>query len=306
MFPLLGSPKKAVTIIRMDRCWQSMAKKASDLARLVFISLFTLSFCYFLYFILYQSFHYSVVLQTMLPEDFLEMLPTERELAQKEIVQTFQNQVQNSPTEVLRTFYQEIVGRPYLLFFQSMVWAVAFLIPGYFILKKLFRSQVTDFSEELSFPVILNGASHGFVIFFSVLAFQMILFLLKVKVNPGLFPELLFGALSGNAYLLAWSIYCVAILTGLFEETFFRGFLLKQFIIKDYAKEGLVFISVLFGILHLGPGTSIVVPMIITGVGIYFGYLYIKTGNIWISISCHITYNSLGLLLAFFKIGVDT
>jgi membrane protease YdiL (CAAX protease family) len=264
--------------------------------------------------VLYHQFVYTVVLNERLPTELTDNLTedasnpnvtfsdsyqkvrTAIEVLEKDL----QKEFKETPDKIIESFYDVMLKeKPYLLFFQSLIWFVSFIGLGYLILRKLLKLNLTDLSEELSIPILLNGIMNGFTIFFIVILFGVILKLLNIDANPGLFPTKLFKALQGNGVLLAWSIYSVGIITGIIEELFFRGFLLKAFIDKDLGNEGLMIISIIFGYLHFGIGTTIAVPFMITIVGMFFGYLYIKNKNIWISIACHATYNSLGLLVAF-------
>ncbi len=264
--------------------------------------------------ILYHQFVYTVVLNDRLPSELSEGLSEDAtdpkvtfsesyqkvRVAIEALEKDLQAELKENSEKVFETFYNIMLKeRPYLLFFQSLIWFSAFIGLGYLILKKLLKITVTDMSDELSLPILLNGIMNGFTIFFIVILFGVVLKLLSIETNPGLFPSKLFKELSGNGILLAWSVYTVGIITGIIEEIFFRGFLLKTFIDKDLANEGLIIISIIFGYLHFGIGTTIAVPFMISIVGMFFGYLYIKNKNIWISISCHATYNTLGLLVAY-------
>jgi len=259
-----------------------------------------------LYYILYQSFQFTIVLQARIPEDFLELTPEAREEAQKSLLEDFQKEISTNSEAFVRSFYRQLLDSPALLFLQSLLWAFAFLIPGYFLLKRLFQTTITDFSDDLSFSSIVHGVSHGSAVFFLVLLVQILFALTGTKIHPGIFPQMLFESLAGNTYLLGWSLYSVGLLTGIIEETFFRGFLLKSFLDKGYVREGLILVSVLFGLLHFGMGTSPIVPGMITGVGLYFGYVYLSTGNLWTTMTCHATYNCFGLILAFLRVEVGS
>ncbi|MCZ8157514.1 MAG: CPBP family intramembrane metalloprotease [Leptospira sp.] len=264
--------------------------------------------------VFYQQFVYTVVLNDRLPPEISENFSedaanpdisfSESYKKVRESVETLEKQLQSefreNPNIALERFYDIMLkDKPYLLFVQSLLWFVSFIGLGYLILKKILKFELTDLSEELSIPIILNGIMNGFIIFFIVVVFGVILKLLGVEANPGLFPTKLFKALAGDGVLLLWAIYSVGIITGIIEEVFFRGFLLKTFIDKDLGNEGLLLISVIFGYLHFGVGTTVAVPFLIGLVGLFFGYIYIKNKNIWVSIACHATYNSLGLLLAY-------
>ena len=103
-----------------------------------------------------------------------------------------------------------------------------------------------------------------------------------------------------NYYLLAWSIYTVGLITGILEEVVFRGFLLTHFMNKGFAREGLYITSLIFGMMHFSFDSSPIVPFLLTFVGLLFGTIYLQFKNIWVSIGAHATYNSLGLITAYF------
>jgi membrane protease YdiL (CAAX protease family) len=121
---------------------------------------------------------------------------------------------------------------------------------------------------------------------------------LKLKNNE--FQTLLFQKLHQNTALLAWSLYSVSLLTGIFEEWYFRGILLKNYIGLGQGQTGLFITSILFGLAHYSPESSIIIPFLMVMIGYIFGYIYKLTGNIWINISAHVFYNGFGLLVAFF------
>lgn len=88
---------------------------------------------------------------------------------------------------------------------------------------------------------------------------------------------------------LSWpGIVMVSLLAAVSEETFFRGFLQKR--------VGLIPASVLFGIVHVSYGTilQVVMPIIL---GLFLGFLYIKTQNIGSAVSAHFTFNLIQFVL---------
>ncbi|MBI9048510.1 MAG: CPBP family intramembrane metalloprotease [Anaerolineaceae bacterium] len=90
------------------------------------------------------------------------------------------------------------------------------------------------------------------------------------------------------------------IMVGIYEETFFRGYLLTNFsegftFIKNQ-KVGLIVAYILtssiFGIMHmLNPNTTLISTLNITLAGLFLGLGYVLTGNIGLSIGIHITWN---------------
>lgn len=88
---------------------------------------------------------------------------------------------------------------------------------------------------------------------------------------------------------LSWpGIIMVSILAAVSEETFFRGFLQKR--------VGLIPASVLFGVVHVSYGTilQVVMPIVL---GLFLGFLYIKTQNIGSAVSAHFTFNLIQFVL---------
>jgi membrane protease YdiL (CAAX protease family) len=85
----------------------------------------------------------------------------------------------------------------------------------------------------------------------------------------------------------------VAILPGICEELFFRGFLLQGIRKKFSDRFSIVLVGVLFGLLHFDPYRFFSVTLL----GIFFGYLVVKTGSIFPGMIAHITNNTLVLLL---------
>lgn len=78
---------------------------------------------------------------------------------------------------------------------------------------------------------------------------------------------------------------------GLFEETFFRGFLQPRI--------GLLASNVLFGLVHLAYGTilQLAVPVVL---GLALGLLYRWTRNLWAPVAAHATYDAIQLALLYF------
>lgn len=82
------------------------------------------------------------------------------------------------------------------------------------------------------------------------------------------------------------------------EEMFFRGVLLKQ-TSRVSARFGIVFSAVMFGLMHGNPYQCVMATVL----GLYLGYITIKTDSLIPSIVCHIAINALmssGELLGIF------
>jgi membrane protease YdiL (CAAX protease family) len=90
------------------------------------------------------------------------------------------------------------------------------------------------------------------------------------------------------------TLLIVAILPGICEEVFFRGFLLRGLRQKYSDGGAIVLVGVLFGLFHLDPYRFLAVTLL----GMLFGYLVVKTGSIFTGMLAHATNNILALLLS--------
>ena len=99
----------------------------------------------------------------------------------------------------------------------------------------------------------------------------------------------------------------VLLLAAANEELVFRGFPL-QILIESFGKwPGIVFMSVLFGLLHLkNPNSSIPSTANTILAGILLSLAYVRTRSLWFPYGIHIGWNvGLGFILGFHLSGVD-
>ena len=276
-------------------------KDNSEIFRITFIHISILSFCYVLLMILSQFTIATVALQSRIPENIVEMNEDEKKEIQTRTVKEFEGLLKNNPEKINHEYIEAVTNTsPSLLFLQNFVWLISFVLPAYFILGKIVRVKLNDLSDELSFDKISRGVIAGVSIFFIMLSISMLFSLFDYKPKINEFQSKLFINLKGNYYLLAWSIYTVGLITGILEEVVFRGFLLTHFMNKGFAREGLYITSLIFGMMHFSFDSSPIVPFLLTFVGLLFGTIYLQFKNIWVSIGAHATYNSLGLITAYF------
>jgi membrane protease YdiL (CAAX protease family) len=79
------------------------------------------------------------------------------------------------------------------------------------------------------------------------------------------------------------------------EELFFRGYALGGLAQRGYVNFGLIFSSLLFGLIHLNPFTLF--PLAVAGV--VLGAIYLRTGSLVAPIVAHATNNFTALTLAY-------
>lgn len=90
-------------------------------------------------------------------------------------------------------------------------------------------------------------------------------------------PEPLANSLTFSAIL--WPIISLMLFTGLSEELLFRGVLQKASIDALGIWPGILFISAIFGVMHIGWNSALDVAFV-TAVGAYFGWAVYKTRSI--------------------------
>mgnify|MGYP005846684083 FL=1 len=91
-----------------------------------------------------------------------------------------------------------------------------------------------------------------------------------------------------------WQILAISILAGLCEEAFFRGALQNSLHIVLGEAPALFVASALFGVAHR---ITWLYALLATGFGLYFGLLYLWTGNLLTPALTHALYDFLALSL---------
>lgn len=103
--------------------------------------------------------------------------------------------------------------------------------------------------------------------------------------------------LSGSTYSgLFINLFVIALIPAIGEELLFRGFFQKIFI--EWTKNthfGILLSAVLFSAFHLQFYGF--VPRMLMGV--YFGYLFVWTGSIWLPVIVHFVNNSMAVIITF-------
>ena len=270
--------------------------KTAKTAEIALIHSLLILFSMIITFFMVQAAVIFIVFDNRFPDN--PQLLTEQE--KNQIVDSIYSYVQEKPEAVQKEYIDTVINKnPALLILNNLFWVFCFILPGYFFLHKKLGIGVNNLSDSFSGRFIGLGALAGLTTFFMVSSISLILKLAGIEPQAGDFQKTLFNSLQGNTELFLWSIYTIGLVTGIIEELYFRGYLMNHFIEKGLEKEGLVVSSVLFGMIHYGPGTTLSIPFILTGVGFLFGYSYLKTRNLWVSISAHTVYNSVGLFLTY-------
>ncbi len=251
---------------------------------------------------LLQSTMQFILLQDRIPtEEIVGKSFDEISALQKKTIDELMKEMQTGGQALTKRYYEILFNeKQVILFWSSLMWMLSFLIPGYVVLARWMKVPISRLEDNFKPNTLGIGILGGIVVFFLVSGIGVFLILIDQKPKNNEFQTLLFKSLKGNLTLFGWSIYSVGLFTGLIEEWFFRGMLLKHYISKGLTKEGWIITSILFGVLHYSADASLIIPILLTGVGAFFGYLYLRSGNIWVPIIAHAVYNSITLVLAFF------
>ena len=96
----------------------------------------------------------------------------------------------------------------------------------------------------------------------------------------------------GPALLMLGGYLVLFILAGAFEEIIFRGYILQN--LREWPSTILAVVvsSILFGLLHgLNPNFNLFAALNIALAGVAFCYAYLITGNLWLPIAYHFSWN---------------
>lgn len=87
-------------------------------------------------------------------------------------------------------------------------------------------------------------------------------------------------------------MFLMAVGAGIPEELFFRGFVFRRLASLNGARSALIVSALLFGIFHLDPLHS---PLA-AAMGLFLGYVVMKTGSIFPAISAHVFNNAVAVM----------
>lgn len=99
---------------------------------------------------------------------------------------------------------------------------------------------------------------------------------------------------------LVLNIVVFAVLPGVLEEMFFRGYVLQM--LRRYNDTAALFVSaLLFGLMH---GNVLQIPFAFM-VGLVLGLIVLRTDNIWLAIGLHFLNNAMSMGLQYIGLNVD-
>lgn len=279
-------------------------KKEPTFKKLITISFVQISlvlFCEMLAIFFTQFLVASTLVNSSLPSDFFSLTEENKRVIYQQELETLTKEFQENPSKVIERYYSYVTKTsPWILFFERLLWMSAFLPPAYFVIHRLFHFPLTSFSAQPVKKDLILSFSLGVLTFLVLNSFFLFLEKIGHKVEMNTVNKTLLNGIKGNFLGYLWALYSIGIITGIIEEIFFRGYLLNQFIHIQNPIIGLIFTSFIFGLMHHSPNASPLIALSLCFVGLVFGFVYLKTKNIWVTSLCHITYNSLVLTLGFF------
>lgn len=172
---------------------------------------------------------------------------------------------------------------------ECLTYAAAFLLPALFFFLmagKGKRAPRTEFCwHRDTLPYLFIGV--GIVTAAAVLNGILLDFFDFTK-----FEETYYEATSASSAAEAFvSLLTLAAVPAFVEEFLFRSVILEN--LRPYGEEGAILASsLLFGLMHGNPGQFLYA----TVAGLVFGYIYLKTGNIWCGVLTHFVNNASSVL----------
>lgn len=166
----------------------------------------------------------------------------------------------------------------------------------------------------LVFIVIIYGLGHGHIFKFKNVSKALLIMIPAFIISINNFPIIAF--LDGRAVLTepfyrVFLFFIESLSVGFFEEIIFRGMILVYLLnkLKD-EKNGvmisIILSSVIFGFIHvinIFNGASVNSTMLQIGysflVGMMWAVLFIKTGNLWLTMLLHATFNFFGQVMFY-------
>ena len=215
--------------------------------------------------------------------------------------------------EIKITIAQKIIV--VILIILMMVFEfVDFQFLGSGIDHSMIKNSILRFLGGTIFIVMIISLGYRWIFQFKTLGKSLMIIIPALIMSINNFPIIAFfdgrAVLTEPAYrVLLFLIECLSV--GFFEEIVFRGIILL-FLLKKFAHEkhgillSIVISSAIFGgshIFNILSGASVGDTILQIGysflVGMMWAILYLKTGNIWLTMILHATYNFFGQVMFY-------
>ena len=192
---------------------------------------------------------------------------------------------------------------------QTIAYLLAFVAPAIFIAARA-RAAKADAIMSGAQPERIDnprfGKAGAFVIF-ALSAAALVTLSVAIEPITYLIPmpdsfKSVFEQVFVNTSL--WdAILCTCILAPILEELLCRGVIMRGILRKSTPWKAILWSAFIFAVIHMNPWQSI--PAF--AFGVLFGWVYYRTGCLWLTIFLHFLNNSLSTLITrlFPDIGVD-
>jgi len=151
---------------------------------------------------------------------------------------------------------------------------------GIFSLQQMLQVYLI-FQEKIPLPEQLQSWMQKFKDIFDQLY--------KILVGSNSVPELF------------WVIVVIALIPAVSEEFLFRGLIQRSFEKTVTPLRSAIVTGIIFGAYHMNPFSF--VPLAV--IGIYLGFLTMRTGSVWVSVVAHFFNNLLACVALYLKIDDD-
>lgn len=170
------------------------------------------------------------------------------------------------------------------------------VLVGWFLFRKQSLTILPHQKTDGSFGVGLVFLGLGMMVIANMVGSYILSLLETVGITPAEMPE----TQDGTIPVLLLNILTVGIMPALLEELLFRGVIL-QGLRSAGDTVALVLSALMFGLMH---GTIYQIPFAFI-LGLVFGYIVLKTGNILWSMALHAVNNTLAVLMEFWLWGAS-
>ncbi len=166
------------------------------------------------------------------------------------------------------------------------------LLPTILVLKiaKVNKKKVLRLNYTNPLNFVLVAVSSIPIIIIAVILSQVINMIYPLSES---YLEAMNNLISIKNSSLWQTIFIVALLPAICEEIMFRGYIINAFIKKGFWKA-IIITGILFGIFHMDMFRLLPVTLL----GIWMGYLLLKTKSIFVPILAHFLNNSLAILIS--------
>jgi len=100
---------------------------------------------------------------------------------------------------------------------------------------------------------------------------------------------------------LLWVIFLIALIPAVSEELLFRGLVQRNLENAMGRTRGVIITGIIFGLYHLNPFSF--VPL--AALGIYLGFLAVRSGSIWVSVMAHFANNLFASIALYLNLKED-